>query len=109
MVKKLTYCFDLDGTLCTQTRDSNYLNAKPLAEAITEVNRLFDEGHTIIIDTARGSSSGIDWKSKTENQLREWGVKYHLLQVGKKINADIFVDDKAVNAVSWRLLIQGVT
>lgn len=105
MVKKLTYCFDLDGTLCTQSHDKEYTKAEPLYDAIAEVNRLYDEGHTIIIDTARGSTSGIDWRDVTEKQLSSWGLNYHTLIVGKKIHADIFVDDKAVNAFSWRLTI----
>lgn len=104
VVKKLTYCFDLDGTLCTNTF-GKYLEAKPYIDAINEVNRLYDLGHRIIIDTARGSTSKINWQEKTESQLREWGLKYHELRVGEKISADIFVDDKAVNAESWRILI----
>ena len=105
MVKKLTYCFDLDGTLCTQFSDKDYTKAEPIKEAIAEVNRLYNEGHTIIIDTARGSTSGINWRETTEQQLAKWGTKYHRLIVGNKIHADVFVDDKAVNASSWRLTI----
>jgi hypothetical protein len=70
-----------------------------------EVNRLYDEGYTIIVDTARGSTSKVDWYDVTHKQLEEWGLKYHQLRVGKKIHADIFVDDKSINAASWRLMI----
>lgn len=98
----MIFCFDLDGTLCSQSKNKNYNVAQPYYEAILEVNRLYDEGHTIIIDTARGSTSRIDWYQKTKDQLDDWGVKYHQLFVGKKINADIFVDDKAINAADWR-------
>jgi len=101
---KMTYCFDLDGTLCTQTAPGSYKDAVPYKNAITAVNKLYEQGHTIIIDTARGSTSKIDWYETTRKQLEDWGLKYHQLRVGQKIHADIFVDDKAVNANTWRLL-----
>jgi len=97
----MIYCFDLDGTLCTNTY-GKYLESIPYKTAIKEVNRLYDEGHTIIIDTARGGTSKIDWREKTEKQLQSWGVKYHQLRVGEKINADLFIDDKSINAETWR-------
>lgn len=100
----MIYCFDLDGTLCTNTY-GKYLEAIPYETAVKEVNRLYDSGHTIIIDTARGASSGIDWLEQTKNQLASWGVNYHELRVGKKINADVFIDDKSINAAAWHLII----
>jgi hypothetical protein len=96
----MIYCFDLDGTLCSNT-SGKYLEAIPFEKAIKEVNRLYEEGHTIIIDTARGGTSKIDWRDATENQLAAWGLKYHQLKVGQKIHADVFVDDKAINATDW--------
>jgi hypothetical protein len=101
-MSKLTYCFDLDGTLCTQTHGGNYHLSEPFTQAIYAVNKLYDDGHTIIIDTGRGSTSGIDWTELTTKQLFSWGLKYHELRVGKKISADIFVDDKSINAKDWR-------
>lgn len=98
----MVYCFDLDGTLCSQTYDKKYMEAVPFGNAIEAVNKLYDEGHTIIIDTARGSTSGIDWSAKTAEQLKSWGLKYHKLIVGKKTHADIFIDDKSINAKDWR-------
>jgi hypothetical protein len=92
----MIYCFDLDGTLCTNTEGS-YEKARPFTERIQKVNQLFDEGHHIIVDTARGATTGIDWLELTTNQLKEWGLKYHELRVGKKINYDYIIDDKAIN------------
>lgn len=88
------YCFDLDGTLCTNT-EGEYENAQPLVERIEKVNRLFDSGNKIIIFTARGSTTGINWTALTENQLTAWNVKYHSLQLGKPF-ADFYIDDKGV-------------
>jgi hypothetical protein len=91
----MIYCFDLDGTLCTNT-NGDYENAKPFYNRIERVNNLYND-NTIIINTARGSKTGINWFDLTESQLKKWGVKYHKLFVGKKIEADIFIDDKAVS------------
>ena len=92
----MIYCFDLDGTLCTNT-DGDYGSAQPFKDRIDKVNQLYNEGHTILIDTARGSTTKIDWYGITENQLKEWGVLYHTLRVGEKLHADIFIDDKGTN------------
>jgi hypothetical protein len=91
----MIYCFDLDGTLCTH--EKNYADAKPLTNRINVLNTLYDDGNTIIIDTARGSTTKIDWYEITEKQLNLWGVKYHKLRVGVKFNFDFLIDDKAIN------------
>lgn len=95
----MIYCFDIDGTLCTQTPDSKripYNEAQPFKDRIEYVNRLYDDGNIIILFTARGSSSGVDWREFTKEQMVGWGVKYHKLIFGKP-DADLFVDDKAIN------------
>jgi hypothetical protein len=91
----MIYCFDLDGTLCTNT-EGDYKNAFPILDRIIKVNKLFENGNIIKIDSARGSTTGIDWYEITKNQLVSWNVKYHELRVGVKMNADVFVDDKGV-------------
>lgn len=97
----MTYCFDIDGTLCTNT-EGQYALAEPFRERIAHVNELYRQGHVIKLFTARGSTTGIDWRSLTEDQLALWGVSYHELIMGKPF-ADIFVDDKAwhVDAYGW--------
>lgn len=92
----MKYCFDLDGTLCT-TIDGEYEKSTPIDARIAFVNKLYDEGHTIIIETARGSVTGKDWFKLTIAQLKEWNCNYHLLRVGTKIYADFYIDDKAIN------------
>lgn len=55
------YCFDLDGTLCvTEISEGRnlYMEAKPIRERIELVNKLYDDGHIILIDTSRGCGSG---------------------------------------------------
>lgn len=94
----MTYCFDLDGTLCTVA--AQYADAEPYSERIAVVNKLFDEGHEIIIDTARAfvfKSKQQEYYALTARQLRGWGVKYHHLRVGEKVVADRYIDDKALS------------
>ena len=92
----MIYCFDLDGTLCTNT-EGEYSKASPYLDRIDIVNSLYDSGNTILIDTARVSTTKINWYELTENQLKEWGIKYHTLRVGVKLNFDILIDDKCIN------------
>jgi len=89
------YCFDLDGTLCTNTEGA-YEEAEPFFDRIQKVNDLYDNSDRIIIFTARGTVTGIDWRALTEDQLDKWGVKYHELQLGKPF-AHIYVDDRGMS------------
>ena len=95
----MRFCFDIDGTLCTNTY-GHYEEAEPLFDMISQVNRLHDAGHFIILFTARGTTTGIDWRSLTEEQMARWGVRYHNLQLGKP-EADIYIDDKGMSIKEW--------
>lgn len=89
------YVIDLDDTLCKW--NGSYESATPIESRIAKVNRLYDDGHTIIIDTARGSVSGKDLYELTKKQVEEWGVKYHQLIVGKKPFRHYYIGDEAIN------------
>ena len=92
----MVYCFDLDGTLCN-TDGNNYKDSTPKKERIEIVNTLYDQGHTILIDTTRGCVSGKNYFFFTMEQLKSWGVKFHTLRTGVKFGADIFIDDKGIS------------
>jgi len=94
-----TYCFDIDGTLCTNTEGA-YEDAQPFPDRIAYVNRLHKAGHTILLYTARGSTTDIDWRDVTEGQMAAWGVCYHKLYLGKP-TAHVYIDDKAFNSETW--------
>ena len=104
----MNYCFDLDGTICdTPLRKSDnkpgYLESTPIPYMVEQVNKLYDDGHKIIIMTARGRGSGIDWTGLTIEQLDRWGVKYHDLEpMFHKPSADLFIDDKGINVEDWK-------
>lgn len=91
-----TFCFDIDGTLCEQVM-TDYSLAEPFQNRIDKVNSLYDDGHRIILFSARGSVSGRDWRQPTLTQLSDWGVRYHELILGKP-HADVYIDDKAIHS-----------
>ena len=93
----MVYVFDIDGTICSLVENADYKNAKPLKSRINKVNKLFEEGHTIKLFTARGTQTGIDWTKTTKLQLKEWSVQYHELIMNKKPHGDLYIDDKAIN------------
>ena len=103
----MKYCFDIDGTLCHTPSNPDghgmrYGDATPFPWMVKLVNRLYDEGHYIIMMTARGRGSGINHSDLTRNQLAMWGYKYHELEpMLHKPTADIFIDDKGINVNEW--------
>ena len=103
----MRYCFDIDGTLCVTPNNElgkpDYVNATPIPFMVEQVNRLYDEGNHIIMQTARGKGSGIDWAKLTKKQLDNWGYKYHeLFPMFCKPTADIFIDDKGIDVEEWK-------
>jgi 3-deoxy-manno-octulosonate cytidylyltransferase (CMP-KDO synthetase) len=75
--------------------------------------KLYDEGHKIVYHTARGGGPYHNpeerfdgdtiqacykrWYTYTEQQLLDWGCKYHELIMGK-YSGDVYIDDKAINS-----------
>ena len=91
---------DIDGTICTQnnlTDGGGYRNAQPRPKQIAKINKLYDEGNTIVYWTARGSTTGKDWEDLTRKQLGQWGAKFHAVKFWKPFY-DVFIDDKNINA-----------
>lgn len=89
----MKYYIDLDNTLCI-TKNGDYENSEPIKERIEKVNELKDQGHIIVIWTARGTVSKNDYGTLTKKQLENWGIKYDELLLGKP-DYDIYIDDKS--------------
>ena len=106
-MNKIIYV-DVDGTLCTivekkEGQDApDYIKAQPLQKNIDLINRLFDEGNIIVIWTARGCTTGIDWWAVTECQLSAWGVRYTRIDNRFKPNWDLYIGDKCMNVEDWK-------
>ena len=112
----MIYVFDIDGTICTKVNDGDYSKSKPLIERVEVINTLYDEGNTIIFQTARGmgrSSNSVAWAHKafyelTREQLESWGVKFHSLFLGKPAG-DIYVDDKGMKDSTFFETVRSTT
>ena len=104
----MIYVFDIDGTICTKAVEFDYDGSRPLKDRIALVNKLYENGNTIIFQTARGmgrfendAQKAIEtFYDMTAAQLDAWGVKYHQLFLGKPAG-DIYVDDKGVRDVDF--------
>lgn len=108
-MKKKVIFVDIDETICyIEGEDVNsvrdYSKAKPIEENIVRVNELYNEGHTIIYWTARGSGlpRGTNWYETTMFQLLGWGAKFHELRLGKPIY-DLLICDRTLNPLKeWK-------
>ena len=98
----MIYVVDLDHTLCDTVQGPDgrwkYYEATPIQSRIDVVNKLWEDGNTIIIETARGCRTKINHYEETFNQLSSWGLKFHTLRTGVKFGADVYIDDKAINS-----------
>ena len=102
---KLRICFDLDNTLVSYpTIAGDYSTVKPIAHNLSLLKRLKNDGHEIIIYTARrmkthGGNVGKvikDIAGITIDTLERLNIEYDELIFGKPI-ADIYIDDRAIN------------
>ncbi len=101
----MIYYIDIDGTICEDIPkkgkdEATYRSQQPFYKRIEQINKLYDEGHQVHYWTARGATSGIDWRDLTTEQLAEWGCKYHQLHMGKP-HFDVYVCDKSFNSEHW--------
>ena len=94
MERRLVIYVDIDNTIC-HTEGSDYENSTPIAEHITKINKLYDEGHEIVYYTARGQQSKNDYTSLTIKQLHDWNCKYTSLVMNHKPSYDLFICDKS--------------
>lgn len=103
-------CFDLDNTLCS---GETYSDTQPYVWASELLRKLRNQGHTIIIYTARkmGTYNGNIGKVNksigllTFNQLEEWDFEYDEIYFGKPA-ADIYIDDKSYNYEDHKQLLE---
>lgn len=90
------FVFDIDGVIAKLQPKNDYALAEPNTDMIRAINRLHEMGNKIILLTARGYVTGIDWEETTRRQMREWGLCYDELHFGKP-NADYYIDDKMID------------
>lgn len=101
-----TIVFDIDGIICTYNINRPYIEAQPLPENIALINTLYEHGHRIVLNTARGRNSkgGFNFKKLIRKQLAEWGVLYHILYFDKPAG-HYYVDDRNASTDNLRNLL----
>jgi uncharacterized HAD superfamily protein len=89
-----TIVIDMDGTICEECNTFDKYCAKPLPGVIQDINKLYEEGNTIIIHTARA------WPmfKMTKDWLDKYGIHYHSLICGKP-QADYIIDDRSFPSI----------
>ncbi|MCX7986414.1 MAG: HAD family hydrolase [Bacteroidales bacterium] len=92
---------DLDGTICTEEKTYSRSLAKPLDDAVSSVNALYEQGHTIIIYSAR---TWMEYEM-TSAWLAQHNIKYHQLVMGKPIG-DVWIDDRAIRFTNWKEVME---
>lgn len=92
---------DIDGTICTEEKTYSRALAKPLPGAIESVNKLYNDGHTIIFYSAR---TWMEFEMTTDWLLKQ-GFKYHQLVMGKPIG-DVWIDDRALEFNNWNEIMK---
>ena len=104
--KKKIFCFDLDNTLVTYPQIiGDYTTVLPIYANIKFLRSLYDQGHKILIYTARRMrtyKSNISLVKKnikklTIFQLKNFKIPYHKLIFGKPY-ANYYIDDLSINA-----------
>ena len=107
-----TVVFDIDGVLAMEPPTVNwyerYPECPPNPDAIEVVNTLMDDGHEVVLHTARWEED----REVTVEWLKEHGVRYTALVMGKPFGV-VYVDDKALHyegdsAVSGEQLLAAI-
>ncbi len=100
------FLIDIDGTICDDIKNEEshlYITAKPIEGSIEQINKWYDEGHTITFFTAREEKD----RGITIFWLDKHKVKYHGLIMDKprcKTSDDeyIWVDNRKVRGVTYK-------
>jgi len=102
-------CIDLDGVICDFKREGEtYADVRPITGAIEKLNELRENGHYIIIQTARhmktchGNVGQVISRVGliTQQWLANHKVPYDEIYFGKPW-AEIYIDDNAFRFSDW--------
>jgi len=108
----MRYCFDIDGTIAELRKEKQfYSEVKPKPGAVETLKRLNEEGHYIILYTARNMESFSGNLGKINavqgpllfNWLEKYEIPYDEIYFGKP-SADVYIDDKGLKFESWETL-----
>lgn len=97
-------CIDIDGTICRNKQPhENYIELQPIEGAVSNIKKLKDAGHYIILCTARHMrtcEANVGRVVALQGEilmawLRKHEFLYDELWFGKPY-ADLYIDDKAL-------------
>lgn len=100
---------DLDGVICTIKKpDESYADVKPIPGVVEKLTELRNNGHTIIINTARNMKTcehnvGKVMKNVgliTLQWLEDNKIPYDEIFFGKP-NTEVYIDDRCIRFSSW--------
>ena len=95
------YLIDIDGTICDDIPNEEperMLTAEVYPDALETLNKWYDEGHVITFFTSRTE----EHREYTEIWLKQHGVKYHGLLMGKPRGGNYhWVDNHLVKATRY--------
>ena len=101
-------CIDIDGTICETDSSKEYAEVSPIRGARVALIALKQEGHHIILFTARHMKTCKGDADLAENKQRgtlEWWLGYHEIPYDELIfgkpYADIYIDDKGYKFEDW--------
>jgi hypothetical protein len=95
---------DMDGVICTEEPTFERSLAKPLPGAKESIDILRDQGHKVIIYTARSWSE----LEMTKKWLQANNIEVDGIHMGKPV-ADRIVDDRAINFHGWPAALEALS
>jgi capsule biosynthesis phosphatase len=106
-------CIDLDGVIAELKKENEtYADVKPIAGAVEKIKKLKENGHYIIIYTARhmktceGNVAKVISKigKITLDWLEKYQIPYDEIVFGKPW-ADVYIDDNGFRFKNWDEII----
>ncbi len=107
MYEGLTFCFDIDGTLCPiKKKDEQYIDLVPFAEMVDKLKEYKEGGAKIVLFTSRnmnsyGGNLGLINANTAKVLLQwldKWAIPYDEIIYGKPWpgHQGFYVDDRTV-------------
>lgn len=107
MYEGLTFCFDIDGTLCPiKKKDEQYIDLVPFAEMVDKLKEYKEGGAKIVLFTSRnmnsyGGNLGLINANTAKvllQWLEKWAIPYDEIIYGKPWpgHQGFYVDDRTV-------------
>jgi uncharacterized HAD superfamily protein len=100
------FLIDIDGTICDDIKNEDshlYPSAQPIHGAIDQINKWYDEGHTITFFTAREEKDRdvtIDWL--IANNVKFNGLIMNKPRCANPDDEYVWIDNRLVRGVTYK-------